>query len=101
MMDKIQANISGTKSIDVSGENLQTIDKYMLLQQLADSNGIIEESTLEKLRMNVRALLESDANKDKALLDLCLDVIYHKHMKAFGLQKLVALYDKWKEDQPK
>ena len=101
MMDKIQANISGTKSIDVSGENLQTIDKYMLLQQLADSNGIIEESTLEKLRMNVRALLESDANKDKALLDLCLDVIYHKHMKAFGLQKLVSLYDKWKEDQPK
>ena len=28
----------------------------------------------------------------KELLDLCLDVIYHKYMKAFGLHQLILLY---------
>ena len=30
------------------------------------------------------------------LLNLCLDVIYHPNMKAFGLQQLVLLYINWK-----
>jgi hypothetical protein len=51
---------------------------------------------LEKLKLNIRALLESDAGKDKRLLDLCLDVIYHNNMKAYGLQQLVLLYINWK-----
>ena len=38
-------------------------------------------------------MLESDAGKDKRLLDLCLDVIYHANMKAFGLQQLVLAID--------
>jgi hypothetical protein len=48
------------------------------------------------LKLNIRALLEGDAGKDKTLLDLCLDVIYHPNMKAFGLQQLVLLYINWK-----
>ena len=45
--------------------------------------------------MNVRSMLESEAGKDKDLLDLCLDVIYNSNMKAFGLHKLVLLYVEW------
>ena len=30
-------------------------------------------------------------------MDLCLDVIYHKNMKALGLTNLVQLYVTWEE----
>ena len=95
-MHKIQANNSGTRTIDVSDLHLETIDKYALLKNLVDSNGIIDEEVLDKLKYNVRALFESDEGKDKALLDLCLDVIYNSNMKAFGLHQLVLLYIEWK-----
>lgn len=94
-MYKIQANQSGTRSIDISDLHLETIDKYQLLRNLVDSNGIIDEAVLEKLKLNVRALLESDNCQDKALLDLCLDVIYNSNMKALGLHNLVLLYVEW------
>lgn len=94
-MYKIQANASGTRSIEVSDEHLETIKKYSLLKNLIDSNGIIDESVLDKLKLNVRSLLESDTCQDKALLDLCLDVIYNNNMKAFGLHKLILLYIDW------
>ncbi len=93
---KIQANHSGTRSIEVTEKHLQTIDKYALLRYLVDSNGIIDETVLDKLKFNVRSMLESEAGKDKDLLDLCLDVIYNSNMKAFGLHQLVLLYVKWK-----
>lgn len=96
---KIQANPSGTRSIEVSEEHLRTIDKYSLLRNLIDSNGIIDESVLDKLKFNVRSMLGSETGKDKALLDLCLDVIYHSNMKAFGLHQLVLLYIEWKSKQ--
>mgnify|MGYP004694135049 FL=1 len=101
MMYKIQANPTGTRSIEVSEENLQTIRKYALLKNLIDSTGIIDETVLDKLKFTLRALLESEAGKDKALLDLCLDVIYHNNMKAFGLHQLTLLYIDWvsKQDQ--
>lgn len=101
MMYKIQANPSGTRSIEVSEEHLQTIRKYALLKNLIDSTGIIDETVLDKLKFTLRALLESEAGKDKALLDLCLDVIYHNNMKAFGLHQLTLLYIDWvsKQDQ--
>ena len=93
---KIQANSSGTRSIEVKDEHLETIEKYQFLKDLIDSNGYVDEQVLEKLKLNIRSLLESQAGKDKALLDLCLDVIYHPNMKAFGLQQLVILYINWK-----
>ena len=87
-MYKIQANNSGTRTIDVSDLHLET-------------NGIIDEEVLDKLKYNVRSLLESETGKDKALLDLCLDVIYNNNMKAFGLHQLVLLYIEWKTNANK
>lgn len=95
---KIQANPSGTRSIEVTEKHLETIDKYSLLRNLIDSNGIIDEAVLDKLRLNVRALLEGSEGSDRDLLDLCLDVLYNKNMKAFGLHELVLLYIKWKNE---
>ena len=94
-MYKIQANASGTRSIEITDNHLETIQKYSLLSGLVDSNGIIDENILDKLRFNVRGLLESEPGKDKDLLDLCLDVIYNQNMKAIGLKKLVVLFKKW------
>jgi len=96
-MTKIQANATGTRSIEVSDEHLQTIDDYQLFRDLIDSTGYVDEEVLDKLKFNVRSLLESETGKDKRLLDLCLDVIYHQNMKAFGLQQLVLLYINWKD----
>lgn len=94
---KIQSNSSGTRSIEVTENHLQTIDHYQLFRDLIDSNGYVDEQVLDKLKLNIRALLEGDAGKDKNLLDLCLDVIYHHNMKAFGLQQLVLLFINWKD----
>ena len=93
---KIQANSSGTRSIDLTESHLETIEKYQLFRDLIDSNGYVDEQVLDKLKLNIRSLLSGDAGKDKTLLDLGLDVIYHPNMKAFGLQQLVLLYINWK-----
>ena len=77
-------------------QHLATIEQYQLFRDLVDSNGFIDEAVLDKLRLNVRALLESQSGNDKQLLDLCLDVVYHPNMKAIGLQNLVECYIKWK-----
>ena len=95
-MYRIQSNSSGTRSIEISDEHLQTIEKYQLFRDLIDSNGYVDEQVLDKLKLNIRAILESEVGRDKQLLDLCLDVIYHPNMKAFGLQQLVMLYINWK-----
>ena len=96
-MKKILTNSSGTRSIEISETHLQTINDYQLFKDLIDSNGYVDEAVLDKLKLNIRSLLEGDAGKDKRLLDLCLDVIYHHNMKAFGLQQLVLLYINWKD----
>ena len=49
-MYTIQANPSGTRSIEVSTENLRTIEKYSLFRHLIDSTGIVDEPVLDKLR---------------------------------------------------
>ena len=92
---KIQANASGTRSIEVEEKHLQTLKKYALLKNLIDSNGIIDEQVLDKLKYNCRSILESQPTIDKELMDLCLDVIYNTNMKAIGLQNLVLLYVEW------
>ena len=95
-MSKIQANASGTRSININEEHLQTIEDYQLFRDLIDSNGYVDEDVLEKLKLNIRSMLESENGRDKRLLDLCLDVIYHPNMKAYGLQQLVLLFINWK-----
>ena len=81
--------------MQISDEHLATIRKYGLFNNLTDSNGFVDENVLEKLKLSVRSLIASDNGDIKDLLTLCIDVIYHDNMKAFGLQKLMALYDDW------
>lgn len=98
-MYTIQANPSGTRSMEISEENLVTIEKYSLFQHLIDSNGIVDEAVLEKLKLNIRSLIASQEEDSKDLLDLCIDVIYHNNMKAFELQQLIKLYLTWLSKQ--
>ena len=56
-MYAIQANPSGTRSLEVSEENLATIEKYGLFRHLIDSNGIVDETVLDKLKLNIRSLI--------------------------------------------
>lgn len=97
---QIITNQSGTRSIEVSEEHLKTIQKYQLFRNLIDSSGIINEEVLDKLRLNIRALLENNGTSDKALMDLCFDVIYHPNMKAIGLHNLIMLYTDQINDIP-
>ena len=98
-MYTIQTNPTGTRTMDISDEHLQTIEKYSLFQHLIDSNGIVDENVLDKLKLNVRSLIASMEENSKDLLDLCIDVIYHNNMKAFGLHQLILLYINWERDK--
>lgn len=98
-MYSIQTNASGTRSMEISEEKLQTIQKYSLFQHLIDSNGIVDEMVLDKLKLNIRSLIASAEGNCKDLLDLCIDVIYHNNMKAFGLHQLILLYIRWQKEQ--
>lgn len=97
-MYTIQTNASGTRSMEISEENLQTIQNFALFQHLIDSNGIVDESVLDKLKLNIRSLIASAEGNCKELLDLCIDVIYHNNMKAFGLHQLILLYIRWEKE---
>lgn len=99
-MYTIQTNTSGTRSMEISEEHLKTIEKYSLFQHLIDSNGIVDEGVLDKLKLNIRSLIASSETNCKDLLDLCIDVIYHNNMKAFGLNQLLQLYSKWEKSKP-
>lgn len=98
-MYTIQTNASGTRSMEISEANLETIRKYSLFQHLIDSTGIIDEDVLDKLKLNIRSLIAAQESDSKDLLDLCIDVIYHNNMKAFGLHQLILLYIKWMKEQ--
>ena len=84
-MYTIQANPSGTRSIEVSSENLKTIEKYALFRHLIDSTGIVDEPVLDKLKLNIRSLIASQEEDN--------------NMKAFGLQQLIKLYLTWLSTQ--
>jgi hypothetical protein len=88
---EIQTNEKGSRHITITDEHLQTLQRYSLLSDLLDSNGIVDESVLQKLRLNTVSLLASHAD-DTALLALCRDVLFHDNMKAFGLHQLILLY---------
>ena len=93
MTHKIKANASGTRSIDISDTHLETLKRYSLLDNLVGSNGIVDEDVLYKLKLNIRSLLSGESGTDTDLLDLCIDVVYHRDMKALGLQNLITLYN--------
>ena len=99
IMYTIQLNEKGTRTIEISEENLQTIEKYLLFRDLVDSTGYVTEAVLDKLRLNIRSLIAHQTENSKDLLDLCIDVIYHDSMKAFGLKNLILLYLDWKQNK--
>ena len=78
----------------ISDEHLCTIEKYQLFTGLLDSNGIVNEGVLNKLKLTVRSLIASQ-EECKDLLDLCVAVIFHDNMKAIGLSALIELYNEW------
>lgn len=88
---EIKANAKGSRYIDVTEQHLKTIKEYNLFTDLVGSDGYVDETTLQKLQHNIRGLLETKSG-DKNLVDLCLDVIYHRDMKALGLRNLMLLY---------
>lgn len=93
-MYTINANASGTRTIEITESNLQIIKKYSLFMQIADSTGNISVETLDKLRFTVRSLIASQEEDSKELLQLCL-VLYNDNMKPLGLINLIECYNNW------
>ena len=95
-MYTIQANASGTRTLEVTEKYLETIKRYSLLTQIADSTGSVSEETLDKVRFTLRSLVGSAEDKEdaKALLELCF-LFYNDNMKPLGLSNLIALYNQW------
>jgi hypothetical protein len=58
----------------------------------------VDDVALEKLQMNVRALLEH-TNGAPELITLAQEVIFHENMKALGLHQLILLYLDWQKDK--
>ena len=97
-MYQIICNMKGSRSLPIDERHLETIEHYSLFSELLDSNGLVDETVLEKLRLNVRSLLET-TNGDARLVDLCQDVLFHPNMKAFGLHQLILLYIDWEKQK--
>lgn len=97
-MYTILCNMKGSRKLSLEDAHLMTIDRYALFSDLLDSNGIVEDSVLEKLRLNVRSLL-SNGDPDPQLINLCEHVLFHSDMKAFGLHQLILLFIDWKKEQ--
>lgn len=91
----IQLNEKGSKHMQVSETSLQTIEQYGLFKNLTGSTGIVDEQVLNKLKLTIRSLIAHHEGDCKNLLDLCIDVVYHEHMKAYGLKNLISVYDEW------
>lgn len=98
MTYSLQANVSGTRHIEVTDIHLQTLHRYHLLDRLLDSSGIVDDAAVERLRLKVRSMLEAGACEDNSLLDLCLDVLYHTNMKNIALSQLIETYNRWVAD---
>lgn len=100
VMYDIQLNESGSRHLEISDANLETIRKHNLFHGLFNSSGYVTEDDLEKLKLNIRSLIAACHENSKDLLDLCIDVIYHDKMKAYGLRNLVNLYGEWAANHP-
>ena len=98
MSYQILCNMKGSRSMSIDENHLRTIEKFNLLVDLLDSNGIVDENVLNKLQLNARSLLDN-TNGNPELLNLCKDVIFHNNMKAFALHQLILLYIDWQKEQ--
>ena len=98
MSYQILCNMKGSRSMTIDENHLRTIEKFNLLADLLDSNGIVDENVLNKLQLNARSLLDN-TNGNQELLNLCKDVIFHNNMKAFALHQLILLYIDWQKEQ--
>ncbi len=94
----IKANLRGTREMTISSSHLETIERLALFSDLLDSNGIVDEGVLDKLRLHVRQMLESRSD-DRELLELCKDVLFHDNMKAYTLHQLISLFLYWKQER--
>ena len=95
----IYLNEKNTHSLEITEENMKTIQEYGLFDDLVDSNGYVDETILDKLKFNIRSLLVNNETNSKDLLDLCIDIIYHDKMKSYGLSQLLQAYGKWVDVQ--
>ena len=95
-MYTIQLNEKGSHNLRITTKNLETIDRYALFRDLVDSHGYVNEAVLDKLKFNGKTKVKIPVKNTKVLLDLCIDVIYHNKMKAYGLHNLIILYLDWK-----
>lgn len=95
-MYNILCNMKGSRSMSINEEHLLTLERFNLLSDLLDSNGIVDENVLNKLQLNVRSLLDHTEG-DPALLNLCQEVLFNDNMKAFGLHQLILLYIDWEK----
>ena len=98
LMYRIICNMKGSRTMAITDEHLETIDKYYLFSNLLDSNGIVDEMILEKLQLNLRALLERTGGEAE-LVNLAKDVVFHENMKALALHQLILLYLDWQKDK--
>lgn len=97
-MYQIVCNEKGSRTLAVMEEHLETIEKHNLFSDLLDSNGIVDENVLEKLRLNVRSMLNTE-HPDAELLKLCQDLLFHDNMKARGLHELILLFIEWEKEK--
>ena len=88
----ITLNASGTRTLSVSVEDFETLRHYRLLDDLVGSHGVVDDETLERLRRTLRSLIASTDGDVKPLLNLCVNVVFHDRMKAYGLAQLIAAY---------
>lgn len=92
---QIQLNEKASHFLEITEQNLLTLQQYALLQDLVDSTGYITEDTMLRLKLRTRSLLLTTTPVPKDLLDLYAEVICHDKMKAFGLKQLMEVYASW------
>ena len=92
---QIQLNDKASHFLEITEQNLLTLQQYALLQDLVDSTGYITEDTMLRLKLRTRSLLLTATPVPQDLLDLYAEVICHDKMKAFGLKQLMEVYASW------
>lgn len=96
----IISNASGTRSIDITESHLEAIRKHDLFKNLVSSNGIVDETVLDHLRMVARALIDSAGADDVSLVTFYKDVLAHPNMKSVALRNLMELYTEYVDRLP-